>query len=167
MERDPVGPRRPSGVMVAGRNVGSWFSWQALAKPVPGSFAAQWCPELASESLVYPAVTAMMMGWKSACGVLQHAHRRLCFAQPPLGAGLPTDSEIRRDQALPKTASGQLGPLVTISTSMECPWLSSLPFTSKPWKGPCRPRWPPCRRFGVSGECHHKKKKGCPPRRKL
>ena len=41
---------------------------------------------------------------------------------------------------------------------MECRWLSSLPFTSKSWKGPGRPRWPPCTRFGVSGEYHHKKK---------
>ena len=56
----------------------------------------------------------MMMGWKSVCGVLQHAHRRLCFAQPPSVAGLPTNSEGRRDRALPQTASGQLGPLVTI-----------------------------------------------------
>ena len=74
----------------------SWFPWQALAKPVPASFAAQWCPELAFESLVCPAVTAVMMEWKSVCGVLQHAHCRLCFAQPPAGAGLTADSEIRR-----------------------------------------------------------------------
>ena len=92
--------------------LGTKLVWHALAEPVPGSFAAQWCPELASESLVCPAVAAIMMGWKSACGVLQHAHRRLCFAQPSTGAGLPTDSEVRRDRALP--ASGQLGPLVTI-----------------------------------------------------
>ena len=55
-----------------------------------------------------------MMGWKSAFGVLQHGHRHLCFVQPPSGAGLPTESEIRPDRALPQTASGQLGPLVTI-----------------------------------------------------
>ena len=109
--------------MVGGRNVGSFLDIPhgtklvslggPRKKTVPGSFAAQWCPELASESLVYPAVTAMMMVWKSACGVLQPAHRRLCFAQPPPSAGLP-DSEIRPDRALPQTASGQLGPLVTI-----------------------------------------------------
>ena len=90
VERDRVEPVLPSGVMVGGRDVGSFLdipqgtklvSMAGLRKKiVPGSFAAQWCPELASESLVYPA---MMMGWKSACNVLQHAHRRLCFAQLP------------------------------------------------------------------------------------
>ena len=68
------------------------------------------------------------------------------------------DSEIRPDRALPQTASGQLVPLVTICLGGECRWLSSLPFTTKWWKGPGRLRWPPCRRFGVSGEYHHKKK---------
>ena len=82
----------------------SWFPWQALAKPVPGSFAAQWCPKLACHD----------DGVESACCVLQHAHRRLCFAQPPSGASLPTDSEIRRDRALPQTATSWLEPLVTI-----------------------------------------------------
>ena len=66
----------------------NWLRMQARVKPVLGSFAAQWCPELGSETLVYPA---MMMGWKSACDVSQHAH------QPPAGAGLAADTEVRRD----------------------------------------------------------------------
>ena len=56
----------------------------------------------------------MMMGWKSACGVLQHAHRRLWLAQPFAGAGLPADMEVRRDRALPRAAAGWLVSLVTI-----------------------------------------------------
>ena len=83
-------------------------------KPWPRNFAAQWCPELASVSLVCPAVTATMMGCKSACGILQHAHRRLGFAQSPAGADLPADSEVHRERALPQVASGQRKSLVTI-----------------------------------------------------
>ena len=72
----------------------SWFPLQALAKPVPRNFASQCCPELASEPLVNRAVTAMMMG--------------------ETRAGLPADSEVCRDRALPQRASGQRNSLVTI-----------------------------------------------------
>ncbi len=43
------------------------------------------------------------MGWASAVGVLQHAHRRLALASPLSGgAGLPREMEIRKDAVFPK-----------------------------------------------------------------
>ena len=92
----------------------SWFQLQALAKPVSGKFAAQWRKEVESEDEVYPAVTVMMMGWQSACGVLQHAHRRLCFAPPPLGAGLDPSREVRKDMAMPAGSEGDSRNLFSI-----------------------------------------------------
>ena len=65
-------------------------------------------------TLVYPAVTAMMIRWKSAGDGLEHAHRRLSFAQPPAGAGLPADIKVRRDLAWPRAAANRLGSLVTV-----------------------------------------------------
>ena len=141
-----------------GYSAWSQAGFQALAKPVPGGFAAQWCPEFASESLVYPAVTAMMMGWKSACGVLQHARRRLCFARTPAGAGLPADSEIRRDRALPQTASGQLGSLVTIYLGgVSLAELSAV--HQQAVGGTMSPEVAACRKFGVNGASHRKKRR--------
>lgn len=43
------------------------------------------------------------MGWASAVGVLQRAHRRLALASPLAGgAGLPKEMEIRKDAVFPK-----------------------------------------------------------------
>ncbi len=43
------------------------------------------------------------MGWASAVGVLQHAHRRLALSSPLVGgAGLPKEMEIRKDAVFPK-----------------------------------------------------------------
>lgn len=80
----------------------AWWGYQALSKPVRGSFAATWRAELGDTDWVYPAVTVMMMGWKSACGLLQAFHRRLCFAPPPMGAGLDPNREVRKDGPLPR-----------------------------------------------------------------
>ena len=158
--------------MVGGRYVGSLLDVphgtklvprQALAKPVPGSFAAQWCPELASEPLVNPAVTAIMMVWKSACGVLQHAvHALLSLPQAPVCQPTVKCAVTGCCRRRHPASWGRLYP----STWMESRWLSSLPFTSKPWKGPGRPRWPPCKRFGVSGKTI-RRKEGCPPHRRM
>ena len=69
----------------------SWFPLQALAKPVPGSFAAQWRPELGSETLVCPANYGHDDGvekrvWRLAARplslVLCTASRRRKFASP-------------------------------------------------------------------------------------
>ena len=42
------------------------------------------------------------MGWASAVGVLQHAHRRLALASPLRGAGLLGELEIKRDAEFPE-----------------------------------------------------------------
>ena len=66
----------------------AWYRFQALAKPVSGQFASKWVPDLRAEESVFPAVAVMAMGWKSACGLLQQIHRKLCFLPKPMGAGL-------------------------------------------------------------------------------
>ena len=66
----------------------AWYKFQALAKPVSGQFATKWGPDLWTEEWVYPAVAVMAMGWKSACGLLQQIHRKLCFLFKPMEAGL-------------------------------------------------------------------------------
>ena len=57
------------------------YRFQALAKPVSEQFASKWVPDLWAEESVFPAVAVMAMGWKSACGLLQQIHRKLCFLQ--------------------------------------------------------------------------------------
>ena len=48
----------------------------------------------------------MPMGWLSAVGILQHAHRRMATAVGNLR--LPIQAEIRRDAALPDTSLREL-----------------------------------------------------------
>ena len=55
------------------------------------------------QSDVYLAATVMPMGWLSAVGILQHAHRRLATLVD--GEGLPLLAEIRRDAPLPKIST--------------------------------------------------------------
>ncbi|CAK0801859.1 unnamed protein product [Prorocentrum cordatum] len=78
-----------------------WLKYQAIGRAVPGRIAAEFCPHLANEEVVYPAMAVMAMGWQSACGILQHIHRNLCFLPPPMGAGLDPSREVRRDAPLP------------------------------------------------------------------
>ena len=85
----------------------AWYRFQALAKPVSGPFAAKWAPDLMTEECVYPAVAVMAMGWKSACGLLQQIHRKLCFLPKPMGAGLDPSREIRRDGPVPRSSKPQ------------------------------------------------------------
>lgn len=49
------------------------------------------------EGDVYVGAKVLPMGWSSAVGVLQHAHRRLALRSPLAGAGLLGRCEIRRD----------------------------------------------------------------------
>eukprot|EP00959_Pyramimonas_sp_CCMP1952_P334313 7001268-Pyramimonas_sp.AAC.1 len=78
-----------------------WLRYQAIGCAVPGRIAAEFCPELDSEEVVYLAMAVMAMGWQSACGILQLIHRNLCFLPPPMGAGLDPSREVRRDAPLP------------------------------------------------------------------
>ena len=75
----------------------AWYKFQALAKPVSGQIASKWAPDLWTEEWVYLGVAVMAMGWKSACGLLQQIHRKLCFLPKPMGAGLDPSREVRRD----------------------------------------------------------------------
>ena len=78
----------------------AWALLQALSRGVTGALAAQWRPE----QLAYPAVTVVMMGWKSACGLLLYFYGRFVFCPPPVGAGLPQGSEIRKGGAIPHSS---------------------------------------------------------------
>ena len=53
-------------------------------------------------SEIFLAATVMPMGWLSAVGILQHAHRRLATLTSP--TGLPLQAEIRRDAPLPQVS---------------------------------------------------------------
>ena len=85
-----------------------WWPFQALSRPVKGADVREWRPDIGEDEEAYAAVTVMMMGWKSACGCLQHFHRRLCFEPAPVGAGLAAANEVRRDMPMPRSNKGAL-----------------------------------------------------------
>ena len=67
---------------------GEKVPWTSLGISRPGS--------------VYLGARVLPMGWASAVGVLQHAHRRLALRSPLSGgAGLLGACEIRRDAEFP------------------------------------------------------------------
>lgn len=67
-------------------------SWKALGVEKEGKVAV--------------GATVLLMGWASAVGVLQHAHRRLALRSPFRGgAGLLGKCEIRRDTPFPNLAT--------------------------------------------------------------
>ena len=67
---------------------GEKVPWTALGISRPGT--------------VYLGARVLPMGWSSAVGVLQHAHRRLALRSPLAGgAGLLAPCEIRRDAEFP------------------------------------------------------------------
>ena len=78
-----------------------WMPSQALGKPVPGALAFPHRPEIAHPPWVYPASRVLMMGSKSACGIMQYIHRRILSMRSPLGANFPVEGEIRKDRPFP------------------------------------------------------------------
>ena len=75
-----------------------WYSFQAINKIVAGSVAAAFDLSPANQLEVYPALRVMPMGWKSACGLLQYFHPRLCFRHRPRDMPLPrTMDKSRQD----------------------------------------------------------------------
>ena len=72
------------------------------------------------EGQVYVGATVLPMGWASAVGVLQHAHRRLALRSPLVGgAGLLGSCEIRRDSLFPDLeVEGQLWSLYLDDTNL-------------------------------------------------
>ena len=85
----------------------AWHGFQALGKSIPGHEAGRWRPDLAEEREVFPAVTVMPMGWRSACGLLQLFHRKLCFGRTLGAANLDPSREVRRDGPLPPSGGSQ------------------------------------------------------------
>ena len=70
----------------------AWWKWLCFSKPVTRAQAG-----LAGNPLekVLVCLTVVPMGWTSATGLIQHAHRALCRL-----AGFPSACEIRRDRPL-------------------------------------------------------------------
>ena len=60
------------------------------------------CLGIDRDGAVYVGATVLPMGWSSAVGILQHAHRRLALRSPLAGGGgLLGPTEIRRDSIFP------------------------------------------------------------------
>ena len=57
----------------------SWYTFQAINKPVPGSLAAAFHSSLAKETCRRSNSACHALGWQSACVLLQYFHRLLCF----------------------------------------------------------------------------------------
>ena len=70
----------------------SWLPYLCFSKKVSRRHAGLEGPP---DELVVIALRVVPMGWNSATGLIQHAHRQLCKI-----AGLPSACEIRRDRPL-------------------------------------------------------------------
>ena len=75
-----------------------WLPFMTFAWPVPGYLVG-----LPHERETYVACSVIPMGWLSAVSLFQHIHRRLGFAERPLGAQHEPESEWRRDKRIPVT----------------------------------------------------------------
>jgi len=73
-----------------------WSQMMAFSMKVPWTVLG-----VEKEGDVYVGAKVLPMGWSSAVGVLQHAHRRLALRSPLAGAGLLGRCEIRRDAIFP------------------------------------------------------------------
>ncbi|CAK0793322.1 unnamed protein product, partial [Prorocentrum cordatum] len=78
----------------------AWHPYMAVGRPLAGKLFGR------SEPVVYVTSAVIAMGWSLAVPVFQHIHRRLCRLAPPLGAGLPSDGEWRKDCARPLVEAG-------------------------------------------------------------
>ena len=87
----------------------SWLCWTALNVELRGKEVSDLCStrlKLRADEKVYVGARVLPMGWKSAVGVLQYFHRRLCLLPPPRGAGLKPGDELRKDRPMPSSSSG-------------------------------------------------------------
>eukprot|EP00435_Cladocopium_sp_Y103_P034012 s218_g8.t1 len=73
-----------------------WSQLMCFEKAVPWR-----CLGIEKAGEVHIGAKVLPMGWASAVGVLQHAHRRLALRSPLAGAGLLGKCEIRRDSVFP------------------------------------------------------------------
>ena len=74
----------------------AWHQWFALGWPLPGRLLGE-----DTDELRYLALGVIPMGWLSAVGICQKLLRTLVLRPMPGGAGLPTESEVRKDRRLP------------------------------------------------------------------
>eukprot|EP00971_Amphidinium_carterae_P351395 6492090-Amphidinium_carterae.2 len=70
-----------------------WQPFMTISKPIPGRLLGL------EATQVYLTCRVLPMGWVSACGILQHVHRRLLLSSPT--SLLSADREIRKDTVLP------------------------------------------------------------------
>ena len=82
----------------------AWRPFMAFEKPIPG---AELGPGWESVESVYLCSAVIPMGWINAVPLFQHIMRRLALCDEPIGAGLPSDLEWRRDAPLPLFSSSQ------------------------------------------------------------
>ena len=78
-----------------------WMPFQALGKPVPGALAIPHRPEIAHLPRVYPASRVLIVGSKSACGIMQYIHRRILSMRSPFGANFSAEGQIWKDRPFP------------------------------------------------------------------
>ena len=81
-----------------------WMPLQALGNPVPGTLELPHRPEIAHLPWVYPASRVLMIGSKSACGIMQYIHRKILNMRSPLGASFPDEGQMRKDRPFPTDA---------------------------------------------------------------
>ena len=88
------------GAFYAWRLPKAWRRFLAFRWPVPGHVVG-----VPNESEVYLSSAVIPMGWLNAVSLFQHLHRQLGLAPQPTGAGLPAESEWRRDRPVPASAT--------------------------------------------------------------
>ena len=100
----------------------AWAPLQVLSRGVSGDLAARCCPEVRDEPLVFLAMTVKMMGWKSACGLLQHFQRRLLHRLVGATATWHRDLQRHRHSAVLGTTHPKIGvPFTwTVSPTRNC-----------------------------------------------
>ena len=76
-----------------------WRKFMAFDAPVPGHRVGR-----PREGPVHAASATVAMGWISAAGVSQHIHRNAPCKGRAISAGLPRETECRRDRASPFSA---------------------------------------------------------------
>ena len=86
-----------------------WPPYTALSLPVDPSDVADLIPSLSSSSeQLYACLRVPGMGWLSACGLVQHMHRRLCMTPHSPANSPPSLSELRNDRPLPSFISSDV-----------------------------------------------------------
>ena len=78
----------------------SWSPFFAFGRPVPRRVLHG-----AGEDPVWVSMNVLPMGWLSAVGLMQHAHRNIMLWPGPAGGNLSPEAETRRDRPQPLSQS--------------------------------------------------------------